>query len=138
MYTHQTEVRVRYGDTDQMGYVYYGNYPYYYEVARAEAIRTLGYPYREIEAEGVLMPITRMQIKYIGPARYDELLKIQVDIPELPGRLIRFDYRIYNEAGLKINEGHTELAFVKQADSRPTRCPQKLTDLLIPFFKGQS
>jgi acyl-CoA thioester hydrolase len=68
MYTHIHHIRVRYADTDQMGYVYYGHYAYYYEEARSEAIRALGFPYKEMEQKGIMLPVTRMNVKYIAPA----------------------------------------------------------------------
>src|SRR5271170_7268303 len=104
MFVFKHEVRVRYGDTDQMGYVYYGNYAYYYEQARAEAIRAGGISYKEIENSGTMMPIVRMSTKYIHPAYYDELLDIKTIIPELPGRNITFQYEITNEKQELINE----------------------------------
>ncbi|MFI5140353.1 MAG: acyl-CoA thioesterase, partial [Sphingobacteriales bacterium] len=111
MFTYEHKLRVRYGDTDQMGYVYYGNYGYYYEQARAEAIRSLGITYKEIEASGTIMPITRMNIKYIQPALYDELLTIKTVVPHVPNRIILFLYEVFNEKGVLINEGETHLVF---------------------------
>ena len=98
MYTHIHHIRVRYADTDQMGYVYYGYYANYYEEARSEAIRSLGFPYKEMEQAGIMLPVTRMHVKYIGPALYDERITIRTMIDELPDRFIRFRYEIYNEA----------------------------------------
>src|ERR1700723_2760355 len=104
MYTYEHPLRVRYGDTDQMGYVYYGNYAYYYEQARAEAIRAGGITYKEIEESGTMMPITRMNTKFIQPAYYDELLTIKTIIPHMPGRILVFHYEVYNQNKILINE----------------------------------
>jgi acyl-CoA thioester hydrolase len=112
MYVYNHQLRVRYGDTDQMGYVYYGNYGYYYEQARAEAIRAAGISYKEIEASGIMMPITRMNIKYIQPAYYDEVLTIKTIIPHIPNRIIIFLYEVFNEKGVLINEGENHLIFL--------------------------
>jgi len=134
MFTHEMQVRVRYGDTDKMGYVYYGNYPYYYEMARAEAIRALGVSYKSIEDSGVVMPVTRMNIKYIQPAFYDELLTIKVTVPELPGRIIVFNYEVFNEARKRLNDGETSLIFLDTKTNLVTRTPDVLLEKLKPFF----
>jgi acyl-CoA thioester hydrolase len=134
MFTHEFQLRVRYGDTDQMGYVYYGNYPYYYEQARAEAIRSLGFSYKQLEDAGTMMPITRMNIKYIAPALYDELLTIKTSIPEMPHRLISFRYEVFNEAGKLINEGENQLIFVDKITRKVKSAPVQLCDALRPYF----
>ncbi len=97
MYIYHHQIRVRYGDTDQMGYVYYGNYGYYYEQARVEAMRAVGISYKDMEASGTMMPITRMTTKYIWPAYYDELLTIKTILPSMPNRIITFLYEVRNE-----------------------------------------
>lgn len=134
MFTYQHQLRVRYGDTDQMGYVYYGNYGYYYEQARAEALRSLGITYKEIEDSGTMMPITRMNIKYIQPARYDELLTIKTSVPQLPNRLILFTYEIWNEKKQLINEGETQLIFIDVLSQKIKTAPDLLLDKLKPCF----
>src|SRR5215510_9857108 len=97
MYASETAIRVRYGETDQMGYVYYGFYAMYYEVARVESLRKLGLTYKEIEAMGIIMPVLENHSKYIAPARYDELLTVVATIREKPSIKIRFEYEIFNE-----------------------------------------
>ena len=94
MYQFEHKLRVRYAETDQMGYVYYGNYATYYEVARAESIRSIGLSYKEIEEAGVIMPVLENNSKYIRPARYDDELTIKLRIPEKPGVKIRYEYDI--------------------------------------------
>ena len=134
MFTYQHQLRVRYGDTDQMGYVYYGNYGYYYEQARAEALRSLGITYKEVEDAGTMMPITRMNIKYIRAARYDELLTIKTTVPELPHRLILFEYEIFNEKMQCINAGETQLIFIDVLTQKIKTVPDLLLDKLKPCF----
>jgi acyl-CoA thioester hydrolase len=134
MFTHEFQLRVRYGDTDQMGYVYYGNYPYYYEQARAEAIRSLGFSYKQLEAAGTMMPVTRMNIKYIAPALYDELLTIKTIIPDMPHRLITFKYEVYNENSKLINEGENQLIFVDGTTRKVKSAPEQLCKALLPYF----
>ncbi len=123
MYVSETRIRVRYSETDQMGYVYYGNYPSYYEVGRAEAMRELGMTYREMEAEGVMMPIASMQLKYIRPAFYDDLLTIRTTVKELPVSRMHFYYEVFNEKEKLLNTGETILAFVNMKTGRPCAAP---------------
>jgi acyl-CoA thioester hydrolase len=131
------QIRVRYGDTDQMGYVYYGNYPYYYEMARAEAIRSLGITYKQIEQSGIVMPVTRMNIKYIQPAFYDDLLQVRLTIPEKPGRSILFVYEIFKQDE-KTNEGETTLVFLDKKSQRLIHAPDMLMERLLPYFEQNS
>lgn len=134
MYTSETFVRVRYGETDQMGYVYYGNYAMYYEVGRVESLRQLGLTYKELEDMGVMMPVLENKSKYHQAALYDDHLKIVTAIREKPSVRIRFDYAIYNEDGKLIHEGETLLAFVDKKTGRPCRHPQVFQDVLKPYF----
>lgn len=134
MYTAETKVRVRYSETDQMGYVYYGNYPTYYEVGRVEALRQLGLTYKSLEDSGVMMPVLECIIKYIKPALYDSELTVKVTIPEMPGVRIKFEYEISNAVGELINKGETTLVFVNMNTNKPMRVPEKMKNLLEPFF----
>ena len=135
MLSHSYQIRVRYVDIDQMGYVYYGNYAYYYEQARAEAIRSLGITYKELEDSGVMMPITRMNIKYVQPARYDELITVKTIVPVLPGRIITFTYEVSNEAGTLLNEAETQLIFVDAVSRKMCAAPELLLSKFRPFFE---
>lgn len=134
MYTFETQIRVRYADTDQMGYVYYGNYAAYYEVARVEAFRALGFSYKELEKSGVMMPVMELKVHYHKPARYDDLLTIKVSIPEYPKARIRYVYEIFNEVGELLNTGETTLVFIDIKTNRPVRLPEKMKNKLIGFF----
>ena len=134
MYQSKTTVRVRYGETDQMGFVYYGFYAMYYEVARVESLRQLGVTYKEIEAMGVIMPVLENKSKYLAPARYDELLTIVTTVREKPGVRIKFDYEIFNEENKLIHQGETLLAFVDKTSNRPRRPPELMEKVLTPFF----
>ncbi len=134
MYKSETFIRVRYGETDQMRYAYYGNYAMYYEVARVESLRQLGMTYKELEEMGVIMPVLENHSEFIAPALYDELLRIVVTIPEKPSVRIRFHYEIFNEASKLIHKGDTLLAFVNQVTGRPCRPPQPFQDVLAPYF----
>ncbi len=134
MFIFNHQLRVRYGDTDQMGYVYYGNYPYYYEQARAEAIRSLGFSYKQLEAVGIIMPVTRMNIKYIKPALYDDLLTIRTIIPSLPNRIIIFQYEILNPQNELINQGENHLIFVEAKTGKIKSAPELLVNSLKLYF----
>ena len=135
MYQSETSVRVRYGETDQMAYVYYGIYAMYYEVARVESLRKLGVTYKELEANGVMMPVLENHSKFLMAARYDELLRIVTTIRQMPTVKIKFEYEIFNEENKLIHQGETMLAFVDQKSGRPCRPPEVMTKVLGPFFK---
>jgi acyl-CoA thioester hydrolase len=136
MYTHTTLIRVRYGETDQMGYVYYGHYASYFEVARVEALRHLGMSYKALEDEGIMMPVLENHSYYHQPALYDDLLSIEVSIRELPSVRISFYYKIFNESGKMVHSGETKLAFMWAENKRPCRPPEKMLTLLAPFFES--
>jgi acyl-CoA thioester hydrolase len=135
MYKSETTVRVRYGETDQMGYVYYGIYAMYYEVARVESLRQLGLTYREIEAMGIIMPVLENRSRFIAPGRYDEELRIVTTLREKPSVRIKFEYEIFNSANTLIHQGETSLAFVDKVTNRPCRPPDAMQKVLEPFFK---
>ena len=135
MFEHRTKFRVRYADTDQMAYVYYGNYARYFEIGRVEALRSLGISYQQLEADGVMMPVLENFSKYLRPAFYDDLLEIRVLIKEMPGIRIRFEYEIFRESGELIHTGHTLLAFVSVATRKLTSPPESVIQALSGFFK---
>lgn len=135
MFSHETTYRVRYADTDQMGYVYYGNYGRLYEIGRVEALRSLGFHYRDLEASGVWMPVYDLHCRYLQAARYDDLLTIRTRIAKLPTARIEFEYEVRNEAGTLLNTGQTTLVFVRAANQRPMPAPPELIQKLTPFFQ---
>ncbi|UII33247.1 acyl-CoA thioesterase [Fulvivirga ulvae] len=134
MFEQTTQVRVRYAETDQMGYVYYGNYATYFEVARVESLRSLGLSYKELEDQGVMMPVLENKSKYLAPAKYDELLTIKTTIKKKPAVRIQFDYEIYNESDKLIHIGETVLVFVDMKTGMPCLQPEMMAKLLNPFF----
>ena len=135
MYQTQVQIRVRYSETDQMGYVYYGNYAAYFEVARTEAFRQLGIHYKEMEAEGVMMPVLELKCKYIRPAKYDDLLTVKLFLKHNPtGARILFEYEVYNEAGEMLTIGETTMVFVDMKTGRPTPTPKEIQDTMAPYF----
>jgi len=134
MYVSETHIRVRYGETDQMGYAYYGNYAMYYEVARVESLRQLGMSYKELEDMGVMMPVLENKSKFLSPALYDDLLRIVTTISEKPTVRIRFEYQIFNGRGNVIHQGETLLAFVNKQNGKPCRPPEVFNNLLSGYF----
>lgn len=133
MFVYNHSLRVRYAETDQMGYVYYGNYATYYEVARVEALRSLGITYKEVEEAGVIMPVLRNSSLYIRPARYDDLLNIKVILKTIPEARITFHYEFYIAETL-IHTGETTLAFVNKETFKPCKMPEMMAAVLNPFF----
>jgi acyl-CoA thioester hydrolase len=134
MYITETQIRVRYGETDRMGYVYYGVYASYFEVARVEALRNLGLSYREMEDDGIMLPVLHFEIKYIKPAFYDDVLTIKTTVSEIPQARIRFTYETFNASGEKINAGETTLVFIRKETGRPCAAPADFLERIRPYF----
>ncbi len=123
-----TQVRVRYADTDKMGVVYYSNYAVFYEVGRTEMFRSLGVPYSSLEEQGIALPVVELVCHYHRSAHYDELLDVEVTIPERPTAKIKIDYKIFNEEGVLLNDGSTTLVFLDIKSGRPIRAPKEVLD----------
>ena len=135
MFEHSTKLRVRYGETDQMGYMYYGNYAEFYEVGRVEMLRSLGLTYAGMEASGIMMPVLEMKSKYLKPARYDEQITVKVIMDKMPGVKIHFRYELYNEKEEMIHQAETLLVFVNMTNNRPCLPSADFLDKLKPFFE---
>jgi acyl-CoA thioester hydrolase len=136
MYSFDTEVRVRYGETDQMGYLYYGNYALYYEIGRVETMRSLGLRYKDLEEKyAVMMPVVSMQTRFVRPAHYDELLTIRTTIRELPSNFITFHVEIFNERNKLVNGGTVKLCFMDMKTNKTITTPNFLIELLKPNFE---
>ena len=126
---HTVTVRVRYGETDQMGVVYHPNYLLYFETGRTELMRSAGVTYSEMEKEGVFLVVTEASCRYRAAARYDQELRVVTRVDEVGKARIRFSYRVLGPAGALLAEGHTELASVDQAKN-PVRMPPKISEVL--------
>lgn len=135
MFLFDFSVRVRYSETDKMGYVYYGNYASYFEVARVEALRSLGVSYKELEDKGVMMPVLAYAVKFFKPAFYDEILRIQVVIKQIHKSRIVFEYATFNQNGTQLNQAETTLVFVDIKSGKPCRIPDEVEAVFKPFFK---
>jgi acyl-CoA thioester hydrolase len=126
----KTSLRVRYGETDQMGYCYYGNYAQYFEVGRVEALRSFGMSYKAMEESGVMLPVSEFSVRYFAPAYYDDLLSITTKIVMLKGPRLFFEYEIQNEEGEVISVATTTLVFVSKETMRPTSPPEDFMELM--------
>ncbi len=136
MFTHKTNVRVRYADTDQMGFVYNGKYFEYFEVARTELLRDNGLTYKGIEESGYMLPVLEVRIAYKSPAFYDELLEIETRVEEAPQTRISLNHKIYVPERQKlICEGFVQLVFVEAARKRPVKAPQFFVDAFKKFYE---
>lgn len=133
MYIHTTQITVRYGETDQMGVVYYGNYALYYEQGRTEAMKHLGFSYREMEDNGIIMPVIEMNCKYQKSAKYDDVLIIKTLLKELPSRKMTFFSEVYKDDVL-INSGQVTLLFFNKKLNKVVSVPENLLELLKPYF----
>lgn len=133
MIEHSTHVRVRYADTDQMGFAYYANYLVWFEVGRTEMLRACGMPYSLIEKKGAALPVLEAHCKYRKSARYDQMLRIVSRLRELPRVTLRIDYEIFDEADQLLVEGYTTHAFINQ-QGRPVRPPQAFMERIKELF----
>ena len=128
------DIRVRYSDTDQMGYVYYGKYANFYEIARVELFRKLGFSYSQLEKKGIGMPVIEMKSKYLMPAKYDEIININIQIKEKPSAKILFHYKLYNEKNNLINTASTLLTFINLQSKKAIRTPKELLYIINNNF----
>lgn len=130
----ETSVRVRYGETDQMGILYYGNYALFYEVGRAEWLRSFDMSYKKIEENGILMPVVSLECRYLKAAYYDDLIRIKTVLKEKPGRLISLYHELFNQSDELINKGKVTLAFIDEKTRKACHPPELLMNKLKPYF----
>ena len=136
MYCHEVQIRVRYGETDQMGYLYYGNYAQYFEVGRVEMIRSLGVTYKELEElHGIWLPVVSLDMRFVRPAYYDELLTVRSELRELPGEYITFHVEVFNERKKLVNAGRVRLCFFDAETKKVVQAPELLLEKLRPYFE---
>ena len=125
-----TSIRVRYGETDQMGVVYHGNYATYFEVARTEWLRDLGITYKDMENSGIMLPVISLFFNFVKSAKYDDVLTIYVFLKKRPLVKIEFDYEIFNQDKEKISTGNSILAFMDMKTDKPIKCPDYILEKL--------
>lgn len=135
MYQSTTQARVRYAETDQMNVVYYGNYAQYFEIGRVESFRSLGFTYKRMEEEGIIMPVVEMHTRYLRPATYDDLLTIQTQIRVLPTSYhIEFFQDVLNEEDKLLAAGRVVLYFLKKDTWKRTDIPGDMKEALAKYF----
>ena len=122
--------RVRYGETDQMGVVYHGNYAQYLEMGRVEWLRALGISYRSMEENGIMLPVISLQVDYKKSAKYDDLITVETTLAKPPMVKIEFNYRVLDESGALLATANTVLAFMDMKSNKPTKCPDYILDKL--------
>jgi len=133
---HQFDIthRIRYGDTDKMGFLYYGNYAYLYEIGRTESLRSLGLSYKDMEDSGVGLPVIELSSKFIKPILYDDVILIRTITTQMPKVRIHFKYELFNQKDELVNIGETTLVFINYKTYKPTMCPDNLIEALTSFF----
>ncbi len=134
MVKNRTIIRVRYGETDQMGIVNNAVYPTYFEIGRTMMFRELGFSYKKMEQTDILIPLSDIYIKYHSPAYYDEELTLSTELKEMPSSRIKFYYSIHNSKGKLITSGYSTQAFINAKTRRPMRIPEVVKELLEPYF----
>jgi acyl-CoA thioester hydrolase len=130
MFCHTTKIKVRYGETDQMGVVYHGNYAQYLEIGRIEWLSALGISYHEMEQQGIMLPVVVLNVTYCKPAFYGDVLTVKTTLVKRPKASVEFDYEIHNSSGELLTTAYSKLVFVSTETRQPTRCPQYFLDQL--------
>ena len=136
MISKSIQFRVRYGETDQMGYVYHGNYAQYFEMGRIQWLRELGISYKKMEEDGIMLPVANLDMQFLKPARFDDLLTLKTSLIERPSAKIMFQYELFNEANELLTTAQVKLVFVDMERNRPTRPPEYLLDKLNELIKN--
>lgn len=123
-------IRIRYGETDQMGVVYHGNYAQYLEMGRIEWLRSLGVSYKKMEEDGIMLPVVSLSLNYKKSACYDDVIQVTTQLKKTPTAKIEFAYKIENELGELLTTAETTLVFIDMKTNRPMRCPDFLLEML--------
>ena len=135
MISHNLKIRVRYAETDQMSYVYYGNYAQYFEMGRVEWLRNLGISYKSMEKDGIMLPVLKMEVDYFKPAKYDDLLNLKTTLLKIPSAKIDFRFDITNEEEELLTTGFVTLVFVDIKKNKPIRAPKFILDKINATIK---
>jgi acyl-CoA thioester hydrolase len=134
MLQNETRIRVRYGETDRMGYLHHGTYPMYFEVGRTELLRHLGLSYKAMEDDGILLPVREIKVRYLLPALYDDELIVKTFIRKKPSVKIEFEYEVYNLKDELLCKAESCLVFVDSFTRKPIRMPEYFWDLVKSYF----
>jgi acyl-CoA thioester hydrolase len=130
IYSDEIQIRVRYGETDQMGVVYHGNYALYLEMGRIEWLRKLGISYRTMEENGIMLPVVSLNINFKKSARYDDVINVKTQLKNIPTAKIEFEYEITNDTGEILTTASTTLVFIDMKTNRPVKAPQYILDAI--------
>jgi len=134
MFINHTEIRIRYSETDRMGYCYYGNYAQFFEIGRVESLRKLGISYKALEDSGIMLPVLDYQVKFIKPSFYDDLITIKTMIKKMPKARIEFEYEIYDENNTLLTTAQTTLVFIQSTTMKPCPPPKNILEALAPYI----
>ncbi|MDG1806057.1 thioesterase family protein [Flavicella sp.] len=134
MIENNTSFKIRYAETDQMGYAHHGNYAQYFEIGRLELLHELGISYKKMEEEGLILPVYSINTRFIQPAKFDDTVRLRTILKEIPTARITFEYEIYNAENKKISTGETVLVFVDTKKNRPIKIPQNLLSKIMDKF----
>ena len=134
MHSHTIEIRVRYGETDQMGYVYYGNYAQYFEMGRVEWLRNLGLSYKRMEELGIMLPVLKLNTDYLKPARYDDLLTLKTTLIKKPSVRIEFNFELFNQQKELLTKAYCSLVFIDMKKNKPTKAPDYILEKTEKLF----
>lgn len=134
MLSAEVEIRVRYGETDRMGYLHHGYYPQYLEIGRTELIRKFGLSYKEMEDRGILLPVRDIRINYRQAALYDDLVTVKTTLMEKPLVKLSFEYTMHNSEGELLCDAHTTLVFVDAITRKPIKAPAFFNEIIAPYF----
>jgi len=138
MFTTETQIRIHYALTDQMGMVYHGHYAQFYEIGRSEAVRQIGFTYKDVEAMGIIMPVVDIHSKFLRPAKYDDLITVKTILRELPsGHRITFHHEIYNETDELLNTGVVTLYFMELVSMQKCDMPSIIREKIASYFPGR-
>lgn len=135
MISHNIQFRIRYAETDQMGVVHHGNYAQFLEMGRIEWLRDLGFSYKKMEEDNIILPVISMSLNFKKSATYDDLIQVTTKLKKKPSVKIIFDYEIHNENGELLTEATTTLAFINSKLNKPMRCPKELEERIDALWR---
>lgn len=135
MVSHNIQFRIRYAETDQMGVVHHGNYAQFLEMGRIEWLRNLGFSYKKMEEENIILPVISMTLNFKKSATYDDLIQVTTKLTKMPSVKIVFDYEIHNEKGELLTVASTTLAFINNKLNKPIRCPKALEEKIDSLWR---
>jgi len=134
MFSHSTKIRIAYGHTDKMGFLFHGHYPHFFSVARTEAIRSLGMSYKQLEDRGIIMPVAKLQMHFIRPAAYDDVLRFETTVRLLEKDRISFHYNVFKEDERICTRATVNLVFMDAKIHERVNMPDELMNKLSPYF----